>query len=141
MELLGLFTSALLSATILPGTSEAVLVGYIALSQLPVALLVAVATLGNVLGSFVNWLLGYYARSLENRPWFPVKPAEMARWQAFYERYGRLSLLLAWVPVIGDPITLVAGVARTPIWVFLPLVALSKLGRYVVVAAVAGQVF
>ncbi|MDP4822817.1 MAG: DedA family protein [Aestuariivirgaceae bacterium] len=140
MELFSLFTSALLSATVLPGSSEAVLAGFMAMDTVPVLALVAAATLGNVLGSLFNWFLGLNARKWENHPRFPVKPADMARFEAIYARYGRWSLLASWVPFFGDPITLAAGIARTPLVWFLPLVTCAKAARYGVVVAVASQV-
>lgn len=140
IELFGLFTSALLSATVLPGSSEAVLTGLLALQSAPVLTLVAVATIGNVSGSLFNWFLGINARKWENHPRFPVKPADMARFEAIFAKYGRWSLLASWIPFFGDPITLVAGVARTPLIWFVPLVAIAKGARYAVVAAVVSQV-
>lgn len=139
LELFGLFTSALTSATLLPGTSEAVLTGLVYLGNHPVVWLVAVATLGNVAGSLINWLMGFYARRFEHHPRFPVKPAAMAKYEALFARYGRWSLLAAWVPVVGDPLTVAAGLARTPLIWFIPLVALAKAARYAVVAAIAGH--
>lgn len=141
LELFGLFTSALVSATVLPGTSEAVLTGLMAFKAAPTVTLVVVATVGNVAGSLINWLLGYYARSLENHPRFPVKKADMIRYEAMYAKYGRWSLFAAWVPLLGDPLTIAAGLARTPLIWFIPVVALAKGARYVAVAAIASQVF
>ena len=141
IELFGLFTSALWSATILPGSSEAVLTGLLALQSAPVLTLVTVATIGNVSGSLFNWFLGFHARKWENHPRFPVKPADMARFESMYAKYGRWSLLASWVHFFGDPLTLAAGVARTPLIWFVPLVAIAKAARYGVVAAVASQIF
>ncbi|MND83387.1 Inner membrane protein YqaA [compost metagenome] len=132
---LGLFLSAFGAATLLPLQSEAVLVGLLLAKAHPAWTLVAVATLGNVLGSLVNWWLGRYVEHFRERRWFPVKPAQLEKARAFYHRYGRWSLLLAWLPVIGDPLTLVAGVMRESFWVFLALVTLAKAGRYLVLAA------
>ncbi|MDE3737475.1 DedA family protein [Pseudomonas resinovorans] len=132
---LGLFLSAFGAATLLPLQSEAVLVALLLAKAHPAWALVAVATVGNVLGSLVNWWLGRYLEHFHDRRWFPVKPAQLAKAQAFYHRYGRWSLLLAWVPLIGDPLTLVAGVMRESFWVFLALVTLAKAGRYLVLAA------
>jgi membrane protein YqaA with SNARE-associated domain len=132
---LGLFASAFLAATIVPAQSEGVLVALIAAARHPVWALVAVASLGNVLGSLVNWWLGRYVEHFRGRRWFPVSDAALARAQAHYARWGRWSLLLSWVPVIGDPLTLVAGIRRERLWVFLALVAIANTGRYVALAA------
>lgn len=130
----GLFASALIAATLLPMGSEAVLVALLLQAEHSVAGLLFVATLGNVAGSVINWVLGRFARSYQDHRWFPVSPAQLARAQVWYLRYGLWSLLLAWVPVIGDPITVVAGVLRTRLWVFVLLVTLAKGGRYAVLA-------
>lgn len=133
--LAGLFLAALMAATILPLQSEAALVALLVAGAHPAWLLVAVAGLGNVLGSVVNWLLGRGIERFRDRPWFPVKPAALDRAQGWYRRYGKWSLLLSWAPVVGDPLTVVAGLAREPLPVFLVLVTIAKLGRYVVLAA------
>lgn len=133
--LTGLFLAALAAATILPLQSEAALVALVASGSYPVWLLVVVASLGNVLGSVVNWLIGRGIERFRDRRWFPVRPAALARAQAWYRRYGKWSLLLSWAPVVGDPLTVVAGLAREPFPVFLVLVTLAKVGRYVVLAA------
>jgi membrane protein YqaA with SNARE-associated domain len=122
------------AATILPAQSEAVLVGLIYTGHYAVWILVAVASVGNVLGSVVNWLLGRGIERFRNRPWFPVKQASLQRAQGWYQRYGKWSLLLSWAPIIGDPLTVVAGVMREPFPVFLLLVTIAKVGRYVVLA-------
>jgi len=128
----GLFLSALGAATLLPLQSESVLVALL-LSQAysPWALL-AVASVGNVLGSLINWLLGRYLEHFRQRRWFPVSQVRLQQAQHWYARYGRWSLLLSWVPVIGDPLTLVAGIMRERLWVFLLIVSLAKTLRYAV---------
>ena len=131
----GLFLAALMAATILPLQSEAVLVALLVAGAQPVWLLVAVASFGNVLGSVINWLIGRGIERFRDRPWFPVKPAALDRAQGWYRRYGKWSLLLSWAPVVGDPLTVVAGLAREPLPVFLLLVTIAKFGRYVVLAA------
>jgi membrane protein YqaA with SNARE-associated domain len=132
---LGLFASALAAATILPMQSEAALVGLILADRQPAWALVAVASLGNVLGSIVNWALGREVHRFRGRRWFPVPDAALDRAGRWYARFGRWSLLLSWAPVVGDPLTLVAGVLREPFWSFLALVALAKTGRYLALAA------
>jgi len=134
---LGLFFVSFVAATLLPLQSEAALVGLIALDSVPVAVLVIVASLGNVLGSAVNWLLGLYVERYRDRRWFPVGPAMLDRAQRWYGRYGRWSLLLSWLPVVGDPLTVVAGVMREPFPRFVAVVALAKTLRYVFIAAIA----
>ena len=134
-----LFLTALIAATVLPMQSEAVLVGLLLASQQPPWLLVLVATVGNVLGSVVNWWLGRGIERFRDRRWFPAGPDAMARAERWYRRHGRWSLLLSWVPVIGDPLTVVAGVLREPFPTFLLLVTVAKAGRYIVLAlATAG---
>lgn len=135
MSYLGLFLAAFLAATLLPTQSETVLVALL-LGGHPAWLLVLVASAGNILGSLVNWWLGRGVAHYRDRRWFPVKPAALERARGWYARYGRWSLLLSWAPIIGDPLTLAAGVMREPLRWFLPLVALAKAGRYLVLAAV-----
>ncbi len=131
----GLFVAALAAATILPMQSEAVLVGLLLTGRFEPGLLLLVASLGNVLGSVLNWLLGRSIERFHDRRWFPVKPTALASAQRWYHRWGRWSLLLSWAPIIGDPLTVVAGVMREPFPVFLALVTLAKVGRYLVLTA------
>ncbi|WP_313088539.1 YqaA family protein [Pseudomonas sp.] len=133
---LGLFGAAFAAATLLPAQSEAVLVGLLLDGRFSPALLLAVATLGNVLGSLVNWLLGRSLERFKHARWFPVSPRQLERAQQRYHRYGRLSLLLSWVPLIGDPLTVVAGTLREPLWSFLLLVILAKGGRYLILGGI-----
>ncbi len=97
-------------------------------------LLVITATLGNTLGSTLNWGLGYYAMHLQEHKWFPFKPPTIAKAQAFFQRYGAGILLFSWLPIIGDPLTLVAGLMRMPFWQFIMLVLIAKSSRYIVLA-------
>ena len=131
----GLFLIALGAATILPLQSEATLVGLLLAGYSPWPLLLVAGT-GNVLGSTINWGLGRAIDRYRNSRWFPVTPAMLDRAQQWYRRYGRWSLLLSWVPVIGDPITIVAGVLRERLAVFLLLVTIAKVGRYLALIAV-----
>jgi len=132
---LGLFIAAFGAATLLPLQSEAVLVGLLLTSDYSIAALLLVATAGNVLGSAVNWVLGRYIERYRNRRWFPLSEEKLGRAQRAYHRYGRWSLLLSWVPVIGDPLTMIAGVMREPLWSFLLIVLVAKATRYMVLAA------
>ncbi len=133
----GLFGAAFLAATILPAQSETALVGLLLTGAYPPALLLFVASVGNVAGSVVNWLLGRSVERYRDRRWFPVGAPALERAQGWYRRYGRWSLLLSWAPVVGDPLTVTAGVMREPFLPFLLLVALAKTGRYLVLAALA----
>ncbi|PRA56866.1 MULTISPECIES: YqaA family protein [Pseudomonas] len=130
----GLFIAAFGAATLLPLQSEAVLVGLLLNGQYGMWLLLAVATVGNVLGSLVNWWLGRRIERFKDRRWFPVSPARLEQAGQHYRRYGHWSLLLSWLPIVGDPLTLVAGVMREPLARFLLIVTLAKGARYAVLA-------
>jgi len=132
----GLFVSAFVSATLFPGGSEALLVGLLVSGEYAVPGLLLVATTGNVLGSVVNWGLGRWVVQFQDRPWFPLAPEKLSQAQQWYQRYGKWSLLLSWVPVIGDPLTVAAGLMRERFLVFLLLVTLAKFGRYLATALI-----
>ena len=85
-----------------------------------------------MLGSVVNWLLGLGVERYRDRRWFPVGPDKLQKAQNVYHRYGYWSLLLSWVPLIGDPLTLVAGIMREPLWRFLLIVSVAKGARYLI---------
>ncbi len=131
-----LFFSAFIAATILPMQSESVLVGLLLGSSYPALTLILVATVGNVLGSVINWYLGRYLLRFQQRRWFPSSEAQLERAQNWYRRYGRWSLLGSWLPIVGDPITVVAGVMKEPFLPFLLLVTIAKATRYIALAAV-----
>ncbi|MBT26879.1 YqaA family protein [Thalassobius sp. S69A] len=130
-----LFGSAFVAATILPMQSEAILVTQLVRNQQPALALVAVATAGNVLGSVVNWYLGRYLLRFQDRRWFPASPAQMQRAQGWYHRFGRWTLLGSWVPIVGDPLTVVAGVMKEPLASFFILVLIAKGARYLALTA------
>ena len=129
----GLFVAAFGAATILPFQSELVFVALQLGNAAPVWLIVLVASIGNTLGAVVNYVLGRWALHLRGSRWFPVTDAHLARAQGWYARWGVWSLLLSWAP-LGDAFTVIAGIMRTPVWIFLTLVALAKTGRYIVLA-------
>jgi membrane protein YqaA with SNARE-associated domain len=131
-----LFLISLGAATILPLGSEPAVIGLLAGGTLPWQGIVLVASIGNILGSIVNWLLGRSFTHFQDRRWFPVSQKHMAQARGWYHRYGRASLLLSWVPVIGDPLTVAAGALREPLWSFALLVAIAKTGRYLVLTAI-----
>ena len=132
---LSMFSSALVAASLLPAQSEAVLVSLVLGGAQPVWALVTVASVGNVLGAVINWALGRSIERFRERRWFPVGPAALASAQTRYQRWGKWSLLLSWMPVIGDPLTLAAGFLREPLPVFLLLVTIAKTTRYLVLVA------
>ena len=128
-----LFLMAFTAATLIPAQSEAVLFALFVLGEQSVLLLILVASVGNVLGSTVNWWLGVKIETFKDRKWFPVSRKRLEQAQGYYRRYGSLLLLLSWLPVIGDPITLVAGVLRENIGRFLLIVSFAKVCRYIAV--------
>ncbi len=128
-----LFVSALVSATLLPGGSEALL-AYRLHQGGDAMTLVAVATAGNVLGSLVTWGMGRLGNEALHRRWLRIDEVALARAERWFARLGRPVLLLTWLPVVGDPLCLAAGLLRMPLGGFLPLVALGKGGRYAAVA-------
>ncbi len=132
----GLFLSAFLAATILPLSSEVVL-SLLLQTELDPVTLVAVATTGNVLGSFVNYAIGFWGSVFVVRKVLKISEQAFEKSKHRFEKYGTISLLFAWVPVIGDPLTLIAGVLRINLLVFFALVTIGKLGRYVAVTYVS----
>jgi membrane protein YqaA with SNARE-associated domain len=129
----GLFISAFLAATILPLSSEIVLSALL-LSGLSPATLIIIATTGNVLGSLTNYVLGYYLSLVVIKKWLRMSEDDFVRAEQRFVKYGTFSLCFAWVPVIGDPLTVMAGVLRIRLHWFLILVTTGKLLRYVVVS-------
>ncbi|TCB78809.1 YqaA family protein [Acinetobacter sp. ANC 4173] len=127
-----LFLSAFGAATLLPLQSEAVLLGLLANGSYSAGLLIAVASIGNILGSCVNWYLGFKIEHYKHKKWFPVSEQKMLQAQRIYQKYGFWSLLLSWVPIIGDPITLIAGLLKENFLRFLLMVCIAKTGRYLV---------
>ncbi len=136
---LSLFILSFVAATILPAQSEIGLAAMVASQSFALPLLIFFASTGNVLGATVNWYLGWRINDFRDRKWFPATPDQLARAQLWYEKWGRWSLLLSWMPVIGDPITLVAGVMREPLARFLLIVTIAKTMRYCAVVYLALQ--
>ena len=138
MIYLSLFAVSFLAATILPFSSELTLAGLIATSDYDNLLLLILASFGNVLGSVVNWALGSYYRNLTTKKWFPFKETQIERSSKWFRKFGKWSLLFAWVPVVGDPLTLVAGILRVKFIDFIILVAIGKVSRYLIVFYLIG---
>ena len=121
----------MLAATILPLSSEIVLTTMLLTNLFEKNILLVIASSGNILGSIFNWYLGKKITIFQDRKWFPVSPEQLNKSQKYFQKYGIWSLLLAWVPVIGDPLTLLAGVLRVRFSIFFILVSISKISRYV----------
>ena len=134
----GLFIAAFLAATILPLSSEIVLSSLL-IAGAPAPVMVVVATTGNVLGSLTNYALGYWASKALLQKWLRLSDAELERAEQRFARLGLVALLFAWVPVIGDPLTVVAGLLRIRLLWFLLLVTTGKLLRYLLVAQLTLQ--
>ena len=132
-----LFLISFLAATILPFSSEIVLTTMYLSNLFETYFLLIFASLGNILGSITNWYLGKKITIFQDRKWFPVSPNQLDRSQKYFQKYGLWSLLLAWVPIIGDPLTLLAGVLNVRFSLFLILVSISKISRYLFILYVA----
>ncbi|MEA3552916.1 MAG: YqaA family protein [Campylobacterota bacterium] len=128
MEYLYLFLTAFISATLFPMGSEAVLLYDLTLN-LNIYLLFFVATFGNSLGSIVNYWLGFKGEEylVEKKV---LNEKKILKAQKYFDRYGGYSLLLSWVPIIGDPITFIVGVVKYNFKKFVLLVIIAKGGRY-----------
>lgn len=129
--LISLFLAAFLAATVLPGSSEILLIAAQQRGYDP-WLLLAVATTGNVLGSVLNYVMGRYLLRYQQRSWFPFKAEGLQRGERWFQRYGKWSLLLTWAPLVGDALTFVAGMMRVNPALFLLLVTIGKASRYAV---------
>ncbi|AOT10006.1 YqaA family protein [Pseudoalteromonas luteoviolacea] len=141
MAYLSLFLSAFIAATLFPASSELLLTGMVAKQSGHLGLLWFSATLGNVIGSCVNYYLGMQIERFSHHRWFPISPKAMEKARNHYQKYGSASLLFAWLPVVGDPLTLIAGVFRVRFSVFLLLVSIGKGLRYALVIALALGLF
>ncbi len=137
--LISMFVVAFGAATLLPLPSEPVFAALQIQGNTPLIWLVVFASVGNTLGSVVNYVLGWQAMRFADRPWFPANPKKMARAQRWFERWGVWILLFSWMP-LGDAITLLSGVMRTRFWLFFVLVATGKTLRYIALALVTSGV-
>ena len=138
MIYLSLFFISFLAATVLPFSSELTLAGLISTSNYDNLLLLVVASFGNVLGSVFNWSLGFYSRNLSTKKWFPFKETQIERSSKWFSKFGKWSLLFAWIPIVGDPLTFVAGLLRVRFLDFIILVAIGKVSRYLIIFYLMG---
>ena len=128
---LQLLIISFLAATILPLSSELVLSTMLLTDSFDKYLLLVVASFGNIFGSSVNWYLGKKILIFKDKKWFPVNEKQIVKSEMYFKKYGIWSLLLAWVPIIGDPLTVIAGILRVNFFTFLLLVSISKTSRYI----------
>jgi len=134
MTYISLFFISFISATLLPMGSEAFLVFNIK-ENYNIYLLLLFATLGNTLGSLLNYFLGLKGEEyLENKKYLDKK--KIAKYRVFFDKYGAFSLLLSWVPIIGDPLTFIAGVLKYNLKFFIVIVLFAKFIRYLFVTLV-----
>ena len=123
-----LFSSSFLAATLLPGGSEAVLFGVLKLHPQQFWSALAVATLGNTLGGMSSYLIGRI-----------IPQTKPLRGLATLQKYGSATLLLAWMPIIGDPLCVAAGWLRLNPWLSALFIAIGKFARYWIIAAMAAK--
>lgn len=136
-----LFVTAFASATVLPGASEVVLLAAIRNGGHSLFWLWLAGTVGNTLGSGVSWLMGRYFLHWQHKKWFPVSPKKMAQAQKLFNEKGRWTLLLTWLPIVGDGLAVAAGLLRVPWPLFLLLAGIGKAFRYAITIALAVQVW
>ena len=133
MEYIALFFISFFAATILPVSSEITLFGMLSLGTYNKLLLLFFASIGNILGSCVNWYLGIHVLRFQSKKWFPFPSTQLNNYSNLFKKYGAWSLLFSWVPIIGDPLTFVSGVFKTNFTKFLILVSIGKVTRYIAV--------
>ena len=124
-----------LAATILPLSSELALASLLITGKYNSFVLIGTASLGNILGSVFNWLLGFYLFKFLNKKWLPFKENQINVASKRFSKFGVWSLLFTWVPIIGDPLTFIAGILKINFLLFLFLVAVGKISRYFFVDA------
>ena len=140
LSLAGLFIVAFGAATILPFQSEIVFVALQLRGDIAIEWIVLFASVGNILGSGLNYALGRVLERYRGRRWFPVSEEQLEKARAWYLKWGVWTLLFSWAP-LGDALTIEAGVMRTNVWLFFGLVSIAKTVRYIVVAMVTAAAF
>jgi len=133
--LTALFFLSFLAATLIPLGSEWLLVSLI-LNGLDFWPVVLTATAGNYLGSCTTYLIGSSGSEFLTQKVFGISKKSQEKADRFYQKYGKWSLLLSWLPIIGDPLCLVGGIQRLNFRIFSLLVILGKFGRYGVVGII-----
>ncbi len=128
-----LFIFCLSLGTFFPFASEAYLVKLLLSGKYDVFLLLLFASFGNILGSVISWVFGYFVYFFIKKPWFPINKFLFQKASDIFKKYGKWSLLLSWVPFIGDPIAFAAGTFRYNILFFLIFVSIGKVARYLLI--------
>jgi len=130
---LSLFFLSFLAATLIPTSSELTLAALLSTNNFNSLGLLATASFGNILGSVFNWLLGFYLLKHVNKKWFPFNEKQVVSASKWFNKFGVWSLLFAWLPIIGDPLTFIAGILRVRFLIFLILVSVGKFLRYLLI--------
>ena len=130
MVYISLFAVSFFTATILPASSELTLASLLSINDYNTIGLLISASFGNILGSIFNWCLGFYLLKYIDNKWFPFKQNQINKATSWFKKFGVWSLLFAWLPIIGDPLTFVAGTLKIRFSFFLLLVSIGKIGRY-----------
>jgi len=133
---LGLFLISFLAATLLPLGSGAA-VAYMATAEFSPLGLLFIATAGNSLGAFVNYLVGRWGADFVFSRFIQIDQSALDRLERVYGRWGAPTLFFAWLPFVGDPLTVAAGALRVNPWLFMFWVVLGKMFRYYVIIAAA----
>lgn len=131
--LIFLFGLSVLSATALPAQASLVTLALMASGKYAPWKLVFAACAGTLIGVSLNWVLGRYVGKLENKAWFPIKKEYLQKARDLFARHGKITLLLAGVPGIGDPVMLVAGAAKINFWFFFSIAAPAKCVRFFII--------
>ena len=129
---LSLFLISFVAATIFPLSSELTLLGLLSTNSYNFLSLILTASVGNILGSVFNWFLGFYLLRHIKKKWFPFSKHQIYFSSKQFNKFGIWSLLFAWLPIIGDELTFVAGILRVNFFLFLILVSIGKTIRYLV---------
>lgn len=133
MIYISLFIFCLTLGTFFPFASETYLITLLLSEKYNALLLLLLASVGNILGSVVSWLFGYFINYFINKPWFPINKYLLQKANSIFKKYGKWSLLFSWVPFIGDPIAFVAGTFRYNLIFFLIFVSIGKVSRYLLI--------
>jgi len=133
MEYIYIFFLSFFAATIIPFSSEVGLFSYMALGKFNNELLLIFASLGNILGSCINYILGLFIINFKTKSWFPFKDNQIIKATNWFNRFGVYSLFFSFLPIVGDPLTLIAGIFRVSFLKFIIFVSLGKILRYLLI--------